>query len=763
VAIKRDRATLRHLRTLFHDGTGRDLSDGQLLERFATDLGEPAERAFSALVERHGAMVLRVCRSVLIDTHDAQDAFQATFLVLVRKARGLWVRESLGPWLHQVAYRTALCARSRAARRRRHERNAAGRSEAAVVPNHEDWKSVLHEEIERLPVRFRAPLVVCDLGGQSQEQAARQLGLPIGTVKSRLSRGRDRLRDRLRQRGLAPDARLFPLALQPTGLDVLIPPALVESTTSLAVQFLTLRVFAPSSAGSLALEVVKVMGLARFWKVAAIGLVLGAGGTGVGVRLFAEKAGPIEGPGAVVAAQNAAVGGPGDAVGGQDMVVRPGKLAVIYNEAGVVQASASNDAYSDVEGQTTIISLVPEGTYVKKGQLVCELDSNALKDQLTANMIATRQAEGAHSNAKLEVELAKIALVEYREGIFKQEQASLQGEIEEWLQAQAKTQTRIARTKTAIERLNRAMIQPGAGSPADIAAEVELKDRLDDADDRLAQQSKALEFAQTKLMVLEKFTRELKGKQLESEIESKKANQLSKEAAVTLSRSKEDKIRRQIKNCTIQAPGDGMVVYAQDPTRPNTLTIEEGATVRERQKIFSIPNLSQPMSVVVKVPEGQIKELAPKLKASITVDAFFGETFTGRVTFVSPLPDAPTLFSPRGGKVFTTWVTLDKVFPGLRPGLTAQADIVVTALENALTVPTSAVVRYQGKDHVAVKLADAIEWREVTLGLSSGEAVEVKTGLKSGETVSLTPTSLMSDAEKREKFGVSTPKPGSRQ
>ena len=125
MAIGKDGAVLRQLRTLFNVGTVRELTDGQLLERFATDRGESAELAFAVLVERHGPMVLRVCRGVLNDPHDTQDAFQATFLVLVRKARALWVRDSLGPWLHQVAYRTASCARSTAARRRRHERRAA--------------------------------------------------------------------------------------------------------------------------------------------------------------------------------------------------------------------------------------------------------------------------------------------------------------------------------------------------------------------------------------------------------------------------------------------------------------------------------------------------------------------------------------------------------------------------------------------------------------------------------------------------------------
>src|SRR6185437_14235079 len=114
VAIRRKNAVLGPLRTLFHVGALAEMTDRQLLERFASG-GEAAELAFAALVERHGPAVFQTCRSMLRDEHDAEDACQATFLVLVRKSRSLWVRDSLGPWLHQVAYRAARSARSAAA------------------------------------------------------------------------------------------------------------------------------------------------------------------------------------------------------------------------------------------------------------------------------------------------------------------------------------------------------------------------------------------------------------------------------------------------------------------------------------------------------------------------------------------------------------------------------------------------------------------------------------------------------------------------
>jgi HlyD family secretion protein len=125
VAIKPNATVCRQIRTLFNVGVIGDLTDAQLLDRFTTLDGEPAELAFATLVERHGPMVMRVCLNLLNSPHDAQDAFQATFLVLVQKARSLWVKDSLAPWLHRVARRVASKARASTVRRRERERHAA--------------------------------------------------------------------------------------------------------------------------------------------------------------------------------------------------------------------------------------------------------------------------------------------------------------------------------------------------------------------------------------------------------------------------------------------------------------------------------------------------------------------------------------------------------------------------------------------------------------------------------------------------------------
>jgi RNA polymerase sigma factor (sigma-70 family) len=179
-----------------------DLTDTQLLKRFAR---QKDEAAFAALVRRHGPMVLAVCRRVLHDAHDAEDAFQATFLVLVRKARFIARPELLANWLYGVAYRVAVKARANANRRSAHERRAGAMTSVGSAPERigSELRAVLDAELSHLPEKYRAPLVLCYLEGKTNEQAARLLGWPTGSISGRLARARELLRERLVSRGLA--------------------------------------------------------------------------------------------------------------------------------------------------------------------------------------------------------------------------------------------------------------------------------------------------------------------------------------------------------------------------------------------------------------------------------------------------------------------------------------------------------------------------------------------------------------------------------
>jgi RNA polymerase sigma factor (sigma-70 family) len=226
----------RELRTVFTSGTVAGLTDAELLDRF---LGRRDDGAsFEALVARHGPMVLGVCRDLLGDEHAADDAFQATFLVLVRKAATVRVGDSLGRWLHGVAHRVARHARCDAARRRRREEAVAGASTTVSTPaadaERAELRAALHDELARLPASFRAPIVLCHLEGLTHEEAAQQLRCPVGMVRSRLARGRDRLRGRLVRRGVAPAAALVVLERSSRAA---VPATLVASTAGTAARF----------------------------------------------------------------------------------------------------------------------------------------------------------------------------------------------------------------------------------------------------------------------------------------------------------------------------------------------------------------------------------------------------------------------------------------------------------------------------------------------------------------------------------------------
>src|SRR3954454_17766707 len=192
MAGRMTRSAHRDLDTLFQVGIVGGLSDGQLLEWFANRREGAAEAAFEEVVRRHGPMVLGVCRRLLGDDHAADDAFQATFLVLALKAGSVRNRESLGPWLHGVAARVARRARQTDRGRKEVPLDAGELPAAAMAePAAAELRLVLDEELERLPEKYRRPVVLCYLEGQTQEEAARVLGWTKGTISGRLARAKD--------------------------------------------------------------------------------------------------------------------------------------------------------------------------------------------------------------------------------------------------------------------------------------------------------------------------------------------------------------------------------------------------------------------------------------------------------------------------------------------------------------------------------------------------------------------------------------------
>jgi RNA polymerase sigma factor (sigma-70 family) len=268
------RKGIERLRQALPPPDGGSLSDGQLLGRFVAGRDEAA---FAALVRRHGPMVLGVCRRVLRDGHDAEDAFQATFLVLARKAGALGKREAVGSYLYTVAFRAALEARAALSRRRARERQVDQMPHREVAPAEpQDWRPLLDEELNALPEKYRAAVVLCDLEGRPRKEAARLLGLPEGTLSSRLAAARRALAGRLARRGVALSGGALAGALA-GGASAQVPAALVWGTARAAALVAAGQLAAVSTpAAGLTREVLKAMFLAKLKVVAATAVVLAA-------------------------------------------------------------------------------------------------------------------------------------------------------------------------------------------------------------------------------------------------------------------------------------------------------------------------------------------------------------------------------------------------------------------------------------------------------------------------------------------------------
>ncbi len=566
---------LRDIHTLFDSGTATGLTDRQLLEQFTAGRDAAAEAAFEVLVLRHGPMVLRVCRNSLSDPDDAQDAFQATFLILVKRCRAIRRLESVGSWLFGVATRVSARARVNAARRRDAERRGALRVVEAVdshdggEPEQPEFGPALQEEVRRLPEKYRSVVLLCYWQGLTQEQAAAQLGCPLGTVRSRLARAKSLLRRRLTRRGLPFPAAIMASAADPSmasartaaPLPGAVPPLLVRSTVAAAARIAAGQVtdrVASALTASLVHEALWSMTMLKINGVVTAILTVGLA-AGVGAGLAAQRVAT-----APPAAKVSQVGG---ALSIQDAPVatsQPRAKGKAKRSNPRTKAGRLEGVYSNIEGLTTIIMLVPDGSTVKRGEVVCELDSALLRDQLTNQQITTKSAEANFQNARLVRENAEISLKSYVDDLFPREQREAEGDL------------KIAQAELALaeeERDAKKLI----GGPGHL--QVKLSELA------VARAKLAVEKAGNRIHVLTHYTKGRQTRDLATQRESSRSTELAKKATWELEKSKEKKLERQIAACSIRAPIDGTVVYhANSPGR----TIEEGATVRERQLLFQI-------------------------------------------------------------------------------------------------------------------------------------------------------------------------------
>ena len=403
------------------------------------------------------------------------------------------------------------------------------------------------------------------------------------------------------------------------------PTALVDSTTRAATRFLTVQTIVRGSATSLAQGVLRSMTMTRWLKAASVLLVAGA--TVAGVDLLAQRG--TSAPQAQTRAET-----PG----------RRSSTSRLRGEAGATDrhgdraraawsGSRNQDVYCNVEGRTTIITIVPEGTRVKKGDIICELDSAALRDQLINQRITTESAEAAYQNAKLAREVAEIAVREYNEGIYKQEQETLKGEIAAARSAIQKAESRLERTRRARQRLNRGRWpeegvpgRPRTSWPTSTSKTVSRPPNR-----RSCARRRLSSWRRTKQELLEKYTRGKTIKALEIDVEQKRSEELAK--AGDLGAGEEQGGEAGETDRRLHAQGPESTAWSSMPTTRSGsarhASDRGGRTVRERQKILSIARLSAGCRSTPRSASRRSTRSLPNMKAKIRVDAFADQLLNG--------------------------------------------------------------------------------------------------------------------------------------
>jgi RNA polymerase sigma factor (sigma-70 family) len=388
---------LRFLRRLTGAEAPLD-SDAELLRRFAQ---EADRSAFELLLWRHGPMVLRTCRTILHDAHDAEDAFQATFLTLARKAATISRREALAAWLHRVARRVAVKLARRGQRRSDQEQQGLDLAALGEAPDSDpvaagELRRLLHEEVERLPAKYRAPVVLCYLEGRTNEEAAAQLGWPRGTVSGRLARARDLLRRRLQQSGLPVSGGLA-LTLFTGEASAAVPDALISSTLQAAVASVSgepLTSLVSARVLSLTEGASTVMSLLTSKMV--FGLLLGLTTAGALVYSTAAPAGDVGkevAPGAP-AARARVVRVPSSQNG---ILIAVGTEVKKENETGKGRLPLLK---VQVGKEVRLYQRLREGDKVKEGQMLAQLDDQLARTDLEITQAKLAAAEAGYQAAR---------------------------------------------------------------------------------------------------------------------------------------------------------------------------------------------------------------------------------------------------------------------------------------------------------------------------------------------------------------------------
>jgi RND family efflux transporter MFP subunit len=410
--------------------------------------------------------------------------------------------------------------------------------------------------------------------------------------------------------------------------------------------------------------------------------------------------------------------------------VKRGTLTVEVVERGNLESTKNVVHLCEVEsrvsgksGGTTILWLIPAGSEVKEGDLLVELESSYIEDLEKAQRITYQNTLSALAKSRADVETATKAIIEYEQGLYVRELKTLQADV-------TVAEENLRRAQNALQ-YTEGLYRGGFVNKLDVEA----------GEFAVRNTQLNLDKAKTALDVLVKVSKDKNLTLLRGDLESKQALLRSEEERASQEKARLDSIIHQLTKCKIRAKANGMVVYYEAPGRfgpDEEDRIREGAVVRERQKLIVIPDLKR-MQVRVLVNESKIDGVKKGQPVQITVDAFGDRPLTGRVESVAAAPEQG-LWYDRDKRNYAVLVNIDETFDGLKPGMTAQASILLNHVSEVLLVPVQCVRTVGSKSTCLVVHADGqIETRVVKLGASNDSFVQIIEGLQEGEHVAQTP------------------------
>ncbi|MCX8156564.1 MAG: efflux RND transporter periplasmic adaptor subunit [Verrucomicrobiae bacterium] len=438
--------------------------------------------------------------------------------------------------------------------------------------------------------------------------------------------------------------------------------------------------------------------------------------------------------------------------------VKRGDFLISIVEGGNIEAVNEVVVRSEVEGTARIIYIVPEGTTVKKGDLLVELDSSSSQDAVNQQQINVEKAQFAVIQAEQQLEIQKsmveseISAAELKLEFAKSDLEKFEkGEAAQLLRdAQIEITNVLENLKIAEEKLGwtEKLYEKGFETKANLD-----RDRLS-----VSQTKLRLEQAQKKLWMLESFDLPKKRRTLEAAVEDAKddlervklqgqrrlaqyeADVQTQKSTLELSKKKLERDMRQLANTKIYAPNDGLVVYAGgggDRRFSSESMIEEGAVVRYRQELIKLPDISE-FKVTVKVHESHVNQLTRGQPAYVVLDAMPDRRFQGAVNRVAPLPDTSSRWANPNLKVYATEILILEPLPNVKPGVSARAEIIITNLKSVLTVPIQCVTTRKGKQVVFLADNPSVPV-PVNVGMYNTKFIEITSGLKEGDRVLLSP------------------------